>query len=127
MKTSLRKDIIKLTEGMGLGMGKFKPFAYYDKKMDSIRVQFSDCSFKEEYNNRFLETLKDNHKYDKIIGCNINNVSILFKEIGLPKNSGHFLQKIVDAMTLNYSDSALNRIKQLIADNKRNKLFVEIA
>ena len=67
---------------------EFRPFAYYDKHLDCIRVQTRDCSVVEQRLNRFFTILKPMHpeaheQLPDYVGLNIKGVLHLFECLGL--------------------------------------------
>lgn len=111
MKTDSFEDLKALIANVSTPE-KFKPFAYYDKHLDCIRVQLIDCSFTEERKNRFITTLKANHMSDEAAGFNIKGVRYLFEQLGLGVTGVHMLTTIIDKMVQIYPDAALERVKR---------------
>ena len=93
---------------------EFKPFAYYDKHLDCIRVQTLDCSFKEDRKNKFVTVLSANHKeQNTFVGFNIKGVKYLFKKIGLPTSGVHKLTDLVDKLVKTFPDAGTVQVQKL--------------
>ncbi len=77
----------------------FKPCAYYDKHLDSIRVQVKDCSFTEIRLNELFTIYRANHtKSGEYMGFSIKGIRHLLVKSGFPKaKQGPFmLAEILD-------------------------------
>ena len=93
--------------------GEFRPFAYYDKHLDCIRVQLFDCSFIEKRLNRYLTVLYANHRDgEPQAGFNIKGVRSLFERMGLSSIGVHRLTDVIDRMVKFYPDEAIERVKR---------------
>ena len=91
----------------------FRPFAYYDKHMDCIRVQLVDCSFKEKRLNRFLTVLKANHTADeRSVGLNIKGVRFLFNSLGLSHTGVYKITDLIDGLLRLYPDANVETVKR---------------
>ena len=87
---------------------EFRPFAYYDKHLDCIRVQFFDCSFTERRLNRFLTVLKANSPHAaKHAGFNIKGVRSLFERLGYSQTQVVKLTQLLDRLSKLYPDAAI--------------------
>lgn len=90
----------------------FRPFAYYDKHLDCIRVQTMDCSFKEERKNRIITVLSANHsEQNNFAGFNIKGVRYLFEQLGLPPSGVYKLTDIVDKLVVFFPDAAIKHVQ----------------
>lgn len=111
-----------------LNSGEFRPFAYYDKHLDCIRVQILDCSFKEERKNRILTVLCANHlEKNNFAGFNIKGVRYVFEELGLPTTGIYKLTDLVDKLVRFFPDSASKQVQEVFRPILRDEdLSVEI-
>jgi hypothetical protein len=96
-----------------LDSGEFRPFAYYDKHLDCIRVQLIDCSFKEERKNRILTILRANHLENKPAGFNIKGVRYLSEQLGLSTTGIYKITDLIDKLVKFFPDSASQQVQQL--------------
>lgn len=101
------------------GAAKFKPFAYYDKHLDCIRVRIRDCSMVEIRMNPIF-TMVTNAQSDQPVGFNIKGVRYLFENVGLAPKRVYQLTSILDAIAKVFPDEALQRVREVF------KEFVEI-
>lgn len=90
----------------------FRPFAYYDKHLDCIRVQLFDCSFTEKRLNRFITVLHANHRDGEHAGFNIKGVRSLFERLGLSLTGVIKLTDLLDALVRYYPDAAVEAVKR---------------
>jgi hypothetical protein len=91
----------------------FRPFAYYDKHLDCIRVQLFDCSFTEKRLNRFLTVLHANHRDgEPNAGFNIKGVRSLFERMGLSATGVVKLTVLIDKLVQFYPDAAVEAVKR---------------
>lgn len=87
------------------GLPEFRPFAYYDKHLDAIRVQTADCSICEERLDRIMTIYYANHHprpegFNNVVGFAIKGVRHLMRELGVvegaaPVKLADFLDKLV--------------------------------
>lgn len=78
---------------------EFRPFAFYDKHLDCIRVQTRDCSFKEIRLDKIFTVLQANHTTGiEYVGFTIKGVRHLTERLGLPKTGPVMLAAIIDAI-----------------------------
>jgi hypothetical protein len=109
-------------------LAQFKPFAYYDKHLDCIRVQVRDCSFIEQRKNRIFTVLKANHtKEGSLVGFNIKGVRHLFEQIGLNRQACYKLADVMDAIVRFFPEATVKEIAaQLSPVIKEQNLEVRI-
>jgi hypothetical protein len=95
------------------GNEPFRPFAYYDKHLDCIRVQLFDCSFTEKRLNRFFTLLEANHRQgEQHAGFNIKGVRSMFERMGLPVKGVIKMTAVLDAIVQFYPDAAIEAVKR---------------
>lgn len=75
---------------------KFKPFVYYQKSLDMVKIRIKDCSMTEIWINNYISICKSNHtKKPKIVGFNIYFVSSLIAKHNITdQNNINILQLI---------------------------------
>jgi len=94
------------------GCGDFRPFAYYDKHLDCIRVQTMDCSFKEDRKNKMITVLSANHyETGNFAGFTLKGVRYMFEKLGLPVTGVHKLADLLDRLVRVFPDAAFRQIQ----------------
>jgi len=108
---------------------EFRPFAYYDKHLDCIRVQLMDCSFKEERRNRIVTVLTANHmEQNNFAGFNIKGVRYLFEQMGLQAKGIYKLADLMNSLVQFFPDSSIKHVQAAIRPILREEdLSVEFA
>lgn len=101
-------------------LNEFKPFAYYDKHLDCIRVQIRDCSMLEDRKNPIFTVLKANHASDKtspgdLVGLNIKGVRHLFEKLGLSRQACYQMADVIDALFVLYPETSVKEIRDKFA------------
>lgn len=84
---------------LGDKRGIFRPLAYFDKHMDSIRVELRDCSVREYRINEILTIHLDTDPeagQSEVVGLTVKGVRHLFTESGLPLDGVVRLTQILD-------------------------------
>lgn len=107
---------------------EFRPFAYYDKHLDCIRVQIRDCSVLEQRKNRIFTVLKANHDNSgSLVGFNIKGVRLLFKQLGLDLQACHKLADLMNSIVRLYPEESVKEIAdQFSAVLKEKNLEIRI-
>jgi hypothetical protein len=104
---------IELKELMA-GLNDFRPFAYFDKHMDCIRVLIRDVSVTEERLGKFFTIAKPNHMPAPFsgghVGFTIKGVAHLFHSVGLPLSGVHQLADLLDAIVQRIPHAAVKQI-----------------
>lgn len=114
-----------------LGADQFKPFAYYDKHLDCIRVRIKDCSVVEERLSRIFTILKAAHPIegggDLLVGFNIKGVRYLFEQVGLPHEGVFKLADIIGEIVKVYPDTFVKKVREeFIAILEDNEISVKV-
>lgn len=94
---------------------EFKPFAYYDKHLDCIRVYLQDCSFIEKRIGEIYTLMVPAHPErheGEYVGFFIKGVRHLFKELGLPDHGAVKLAEILNEIVQHYPDQVATDIKE---------------
>lgn len=113
MSNELAASASAFIQSLEGGDGDFRPFAYYDKHLDCIRVQVTDCSFKEERKNRIITVLTANHvEQNSFVGFNIKGVKYLFEEMGLPVSGVIKLTDLIDKLVQFFPDAAVKHVQE---------------
>ena len=101
---------------MAENLQAFRPFAYFDKHLDCIRVKIQDCSVTEVRLSRIFTVLKPNHglhaRTGRNVGFTIKGIAHIFDELGLPVSGVHDLTEILDAIVKVYPDGAVKRVTE---------------
>jgi hypothetical protein len=102
---TVRDSEFKPLDNLLAGTSDFRPFAYYDKHLDAIRVQIMDCSVCEDRLDRFLTVYHANYPvslgsagHGQIVGFVIKGISHLFESLGLKTQGVVRIAAILDAM-----------------------------
>lgn len=91
---------------------EFRPFAYYDKHLDCIRVQLLDCSFKEERKHKIITVLSANHtEQNTFAGFNIKGVRFVFEQMKLPATGVYKLTDLIDKLVKYFPDAATRQVQ----------------
>lgn len=91
-----------------VGASDFKPFAYYDKHLDAIRVQILDCSHWEARLSKFVTVCYASHGFTKagndeqIVGFVIKGVSHLLDRFGLPASGAVKLASFLNSLVVEF-------------------------
>ncbi len=114
-----------------IGADEFKPFAYYDKHLDCIRVRIQDCSVVEERLSRIFTILKAAHPIesggDQLVGFNIKGIRHLFEQVGLPHEGVFKLVDIISEIVKVYPDTFVKKVREeFIAVLEENEISVEV-
>lgn len=76
-----------------------RPFAYFDKHLDCIRVQIKDCSFKEIRLNKRCTISQANHSPGiEYVGFTLKGIQHLTKNLGLPDDQPVVLASLIDEL-----------------------------
>jgi hypothetical protein len=106
----------------------FRPFAYFDKHMDCIRVLINDVSTTEVRLNEFFTVARANGSginAGSNVGFTIKGVAYLFDEIGLPLKGVHDLVHILDEIVKTIPHTAVKRVLEEFSPAlKQNHLSV---
>lgn len=113
-RTALQPELHKF---IAAHLAEFKPFAYYDKHLDCIRVQIRDCSVLEERKNRIFTVLRANHaKSGTLVGFNIKGVRHLFEQLGLDRQTCYQVADLMNLIVRLYPEESTKRIADEFSD-----------
>jgi hypothetical protein len=86
----------------------FRPYAYFDKHLDCVRVKLLDCSVTEERKNRFVTVLKPNHGAGSggNVGFMIKGIAHICNEAKIPLGAALTLIQVLDALIRCFPDAA---------------------
>ena len=91
----------ELNEFFGVKTKAFSPVAYYDKFMDTIRVEFRDCSAHEKRISENLTVIVDNHPESSqaaFAGFVIKGIGHLFECLEIPKEGVLMVVDLINRM-----------------------------
>jgi len=92
---------------------KFVPVAYYDKFMDTIRIEFRDCSSWEKRVDECLTLIFDNFPENEgsqeLCGLVIKGVGHLFGSLGLPDHGVIKVAELLDRVIKETYSDALSK------------------
>jgi hypothetical protein len=110
------------------GAGEFKPFAYYDRHLDCIRVRIRDCSVIEQKLSKIFTVLRAAHAdYEVSVGFTIKGIRHLFESIGLPSEGVFALAHIIDQIVRVYPDAFVRRVQEEFGSIiEREQIQVEV-
>ena len=111
----MAKDTVTLPEGVSIE--DFRPVAYYDKHMDSIRVFTHDRSVTEHRIDGIFTVHECNYRgpLDPVyVGFTIKGVRHLFNEVGLPLNRVYKLAELIDKLVRYKPGSMMSETLKLI-------------
>ena len=113
-------------------LGEFRPFAYFDKHMDCIRVLIKDVSVTEDRLGKFFTVARPNHMPPPFngqnVGFTIKGVAHLFHSVGLPFAGVHDVVDVLDKIVKCMPHSAVKQIVDEFSPVlKEQKLTVTIA
>lgn len=101
----------------GVSMETFRPVAYYDKHMDSLRVLTHDRSVTEHRIDGFFTVHECNHQgpFDPVYaGFTIKGVHHLFEKVGLPLDRVYKLAELIDELVRYQPGSMMSETLRLI-------------
>lgn len=118
---------------MAENLQAFRPFAYFDKHLDCIRVKILDCSVTEIRLSRIFTVLRPNHglhaKTGRNVGFTIKGIAHIFDELKLPMSGVRDLTEILDGIVKVYPDAAVKRVteefSQVLKEEKLQVNFEE--
>ena len=103
-----------------------RPFAYFDKHLDCIRVQIQDCSFKEIRLNERCTILQANHSPEiEYVGFTLKGIKYLTKNLGLPENEPVLLAGLIDAIVKQSPEICIDFIQANFDRQMLEKIEVE--
>jgi hypothetical protein len=97
---------------------EFRPCAFFDNRLDCIRVFTRDCSVTEERINERLTVLVDNYPepgVNRYVGFSIKGVRHFCQEIGLGWNASVKLSMLLDALIVKYPDAIVDSVVTHVA------------
>lgn len=93
---------ILLTEFFPNGIGQFRPCAFFDERLDCIRVMTRDCSVLEERISPRVTVLMDNYadedSADRYVGFSIKGARHFCIQHSLPLGTPIRIGKVLDAL-----------------------------
>lgn len=97
----------KVRELFGRAPGLFRPFTYYDERLDRILVLVKDCSVGEERINRILTVFENNYPEGgkTCVGFAIENWRWFSRRHNLPSNNIVHLLPVLDIIAGEFPDA----------------------
>lgn len=126
--TNANTVVNDLPDFMANHLEEFRPFAFYDKHLDCIRVQIRDCSVLEERKNKIFTVLIANHSGSgALVGFNIKGVRHLFEQLGLERGAVYKLVDLMNMIVRLYPEQSVKEIADHFSPAlQENKLDVSV-
>jgi hypothetical protein len=97
---------------------KFRPCAYFDDRLDCIRVLARDCSILETRINKVLTVLEDNYYQDtakRYVGFTVKGARHFCHEHGLDTSMPIDISKLLDAILATFPEPEVQMFVDLFA------------
>lgn len=102
-------------------LSDFKPFAYFDKHLDCIRVQIMDCSVSERRLSSMFTILEANHIDTRpTVGFTIKGIRHIFEKLQLPLSGVMKLTDLISAIVVNYPHTAVKAVEEFAVVSARD-------
>lgn len=97
------------------GVNEFKPFAYYDKHLDAIRVRVINCRYKEYRFDQIITVYQstDAKNADEIVGFAIKGVSHLLDELSMGGMTAVKIAAFLDALVKLYPTESTKTVQEM--------------
>lgn len=103
---------------------EFRPFAYFDKQLDCVRVKFCDCSVTDVRMNPYITVLKPNdgpmRESGRNAGFTIKGMAYVCNEANIPLKAGLSLVALLDALVKMFPDSASKMLRDEFLSQVKN-------
>lgn len=96
----------------------FRPFAYYDERLDCIRVLVRDCSCTESRIDEVFTVLENNYPMtneNKYVGFTIKGIRHILNTIGVTPDGYIQLTKLLDHIVQTYPQSTVDLVVTTVA------------
>ncbi len=114
-------EAVDLDAFMREHLSDFKPFAYFDKHLDCIRVQIRDCSITEHHLSSILTILEANHATTPTtVGFTIKGVHHLFEEFNFERGQVLKVTEFIDKIVVNYPHGAVKAVEEFAVSSAKN-------
>lgn len=115
-------DIVNLDNFMKEYLVEFRPFAYFDKHLDCIRVQIVDCSVTERRLSKIFTLLEANHTdIPTTVGFTIKGIRHLFEELELPTSGVMKVTDLVNNIIRVFPHGAVKAVEEFFVSDTKNK------
>lgn len=119
----------QVKEAFGGRPGKFRPCAFFDDRLDCIRIIARDCSVLETRVNRFITVLEDNYYPEsgqrRYVGFTIKGARHFCQEHNLDLSAPIQMSALLDAVLAGFPDVAVelfvNAIARPLVEEKKIK------
>lgn len=92
------------------GFGEFRPCAFFDERLDCIRVMTKDCSVREDRVNDWLTILIKNHSgasRKECVGFTLKGACHLFSKYGWEASEVISMSDLLDAVLRSFPETAV--------------------
>lgn len=96
----------------------FRPFAYYDERLDCIRVLVRDCSCTESRIDEVFTVLENNYpktNESKYVGFNIKGIRHMLRTLNVNPDGYIPLTKILDHIVQTYPQTTVDLVVTTVA------------
>ena len=126
MKTT-EEIAVQVREALAEYGGEFRPCAFFDVRLDCIRVVVRDCSILETRINEALTVLEDNYYQEsgkrRYVGFTIKGAAYFCKhhgfDLSVPVNIGKLLDAILTSFPSKMAELAVDGIARPLAEEER--------
>lgn len=99
-------------------MPVFRPFAYYDKHLDAIRVQIKDCSVWEERLDRFVTIYHDMYaqnpdRVNDVVGFVIKGIGHILDSLNIKPQKALNLANLLDEIVKKFPSETTQRVLEI--------------
>ena len=98
--------------------GRFRPCAFFDQRLDCIRVVVRDCSILETRINKYLTLLEDNYEVsgeNRYVGFTIKGARHFCQEHGFDLSTPVDISKLLDSIVAIFPEPAVELSVRLVA------------
>jgi hypothetical protein len=114
---------------------EFRPCAFFDRRLDCIRVFTRDCSITEERINDWLTVLVDNYPppgVNRFVGFTIKGVRHFCREFGLQQSGPIRVSALLDALVASSPDAIVELVvnqfaRPMIEKEKLDEVELSVA
>ncbi len=117
MKTAeqIGEQVRRVFEGKST---KFRPCAYFDERLDCIRVIARDCSVLETRINKYMTILEDNYEESgekRYVGFTVKGARHFCKEHAIDLSAPVDISRVLDAILASFPEPAVQMSIRLVA------------
>lgn len=109
-------------------LSEFRPFAYFDKHLDCIRVQIMDCSITERRLSRMFTILEANHTDTPVtVGFTLKGIRHLFEELKLEASGVMKVTDLIDAIVRTYPHGAVKAVEEFAVSRSVRDMEIDFS